>query len=496
MTESSTWPIGVTNIMHLVAASEGSLPNQYDPKWLSAVSGDFSAKWVPSAAPLKTKSPADMRIGILGHHLPITLEPMLAMLGVVDGTLLRYTVRGFYYACMVEPQLCRVTEDQALTKLLRRWMSTLDATTSSEVYQQLIVDFHREVQQDREFASSDAFICTDLLSYCVELYRAVGGQTLTVYTLTETLQSVPEEFKPAMLFDTLVMKDSLITNSAYYSSRLFIQSAAQIPFASPLSWHVHLRGPASYKPNPQAEVLLFRSPGFDDTKVGNLFHLLMKHFAPSLTLFAMRCSNERHCRPKGQLSYQDIASHIAAVWFPHDFELASFYDLYAMSMPLYLPGKDWCVRHLEVIFRKHGSMVQDLSGRLPTEEVEKLLIPYFPHWDLRGPPDAYDLTAQKIRYWHDQASFASWPHVQRFDSVPSLVTSLHQIRFGDLGTSISSLMRRHHDQESHRSLSLWASRLNALGVQTQNPATTPLQQWLLEARERALSQLKTAYSSR
>jgi len=156
------------------------------------------------------------------------------------------------------------------------------------------------------------------------------------------------------------------------------------------------------------------------------------------------------------LSYGSIAQRFsAAVLFPHDLGMISFDDLWAASVPLFLPTDELVVSmayaHMSSTTNYPWYLVRDehadLSASIADGEAEP---PWDPGW---GGLDAISSTQRQTFLGRDLlegdrmaqavsvSNFALFPHVRRFAALAELLQMLAGLSVQDLA-AISAAMRR------------------------------------------------------
>eukprot|EP00398_MALV-I-01_sp_L67-1_P000918 gene918-228_t len=485
---SSSWPIMFKEIRYayqsLVHLSTG-FKNVPDLKKFGT---DFCSPWQPADTYLPAVSSHEskaLKIGALGHHVPLTLEPVMMFLAshnsVVDPVV---NFRGVYYACYVSPELCKSQESNPITQVLRKWTTTIDTKSESSEFDSLMTEMIELLLQDQEFMSSDLFVCTALFAPCTALFIAVlssgtmGGRKeslLFFYQSTELLLSVPEDRKSNVLEDMEQFlasdRTAFIYNSCLWSARTLYMTDKRLPVVPSISWYVHFNGFVEYKPSNR--ILIFRSPVLEKSAHGNAFWNALAHFHQGTFPYVfepLACplvtEQVGSCECKGRLTYQQMAEYGAVILFPHDFTLMSFGDLYAMHVPILIPSKEWTVQNLGAIFMKHGSLCIDTEFSSQDAERIQGWFPFGSHWDQNSEPDAHDVALSKLSYWYEYSEFARTPHVLTFSSIPDLMAQLLAKGTG-LDTSwISTRMKWYHDQQTVSALSTYSEMLTKLGRPT------------------------------
>lgn len=114
------------------------------------------------------------------------------------------------------------------------------------------------------------------------------------------------------------------------------------------------------------------------------------------------------------LSYSEIARFRAVVLFPWDHALMTFYELYSMNIPIFIPSKSWLIRLLYSDGDQLGgsSMFVDLNTKNASRYESMLEFPFnFTSFDRRF-------------YFLEFSDIATFPHVVEFDNFDHLFVNL------------------------------------------------------------------------
>eukprot|EP00928_Gymnodinium_smaydae_P087706 TRINITY_DN71937_c0_g1_i1.p1 TRINITY_DN71937_c0_g1~~TRINITY_DN71937_c0_g1_i1.p1 ORF type:complete len:715 (-),score=116.06 TRINITY_DN71937_c0_g1_i1:45-1877(-) len=159
---------------------------------------------------------------------------------------------------------------------------------------------------------------------------------------------------------------------------------------------------------------------------------------------------------EGLLPYSEMVAYRCAVLVPNDLTMASFVEAYTMGIPLFMPTDEWLYRLQKSV--PYGFMVND--GRLPVPHISSSIADVAdvgdhetssavlePFWKerLRSPAN--------VLHWLGISDFSTWPHSQRFSSIPELLRALIT---ADL-QAVSSGMREWLAQGKEEFLPKWAA---------------------------------------
>ena len=109
------------------------------------------------------------------------------------------------------------------------------------------------------------------------------------------------------------------------------------------------------------------------------------------------------------IPYTEMVLYRCGVLVPNDLTMAAFAEAYAMGLPLFLPVDEWLYRLQKSV--PYGFMVH--AGSLPWIPGDPS-----PFWEERTRP------IRAVMKWLSLSDFSTWPHTQRFRSVPDLLEAL------------------------------------------------------------------------
>merc|ERR1712107_14184 len=126
------------------------------------------------------------------------------------------------------------------------------------------------------------------------------------------------------------------------------------------------------------------------------------------------------------ISYRELATFTAVVYYPYDVALTLFYELYAMGVPMFLPRVDLLPFYTFRGLHSSRDYHHVRSGRDPGDGPS----PFFGALN-------YNQWFQAALYWSSWTDFARFPHVFRFGHVGEVLTALESGVTDWMGTSIS-----------------------------------------------------------
>lgn len=155
------------------------------------------------------------------------------------------------------------------------------------------------------------------------------------------------------------------------------------------------------------------------------------------------------------LSFRDLHQRFAAaVLFPHDVGTISFDDLYALSIPLFLPETklvaSMAYAHISSTQNYPWYMLRGEHANLKAARADRdMPLPWDPGW---GGRDAVNSTGretyigqamdlQHVEIAVATANYALFPHVRRFGSLAALLRDLSGLQPGELAATAAAMRR-------------------------------------------------------
>lgn len=151
---------------------------------------------------------------------------------------------------------------------------------------------------------------------------------------------------------------------------------------------------------------------------------------------------------QGPLSYRQMASFRAVVVMPHVPNSCSFHDVYAMSIPTYMPAEPYIYNWMWSFSDPYAGPRGDPRKRSVAPEhlraanrtvKEMHAFPVFPHIDEPVP----NTGAAARSYWFQYSDYAMLPAIQRFRSAAHLLRSLDDLSDAN-ARKLSEEMRSSH----------------------------------------------------
>ena len=169
-----------------------------------------------------------------------------------------------------------------------------------------------------------------------------------------------------------------------------------------------------------------------EPREGCVLHCLFRAFKPDSYPFNFfsKADTDRTIRT--------FATFRAVVLFPHDFALMTFYEFYAMSVPLFMPS------HLSKYLFPFSASVPLLDWT-PKRKARRVDDPPFSPLSLT--------TSAALRFWASSIDFFALPGVQHFESIAGLLSMLPLADF----ESMSRQTRENRQTRIESGAAFWSS---------------------------------------
>jgi len=319
-------------------------------------------------------------------------------------------------------------------------------------------------------ARADVLLCTHPPYSCRLFWPLVQGHDNSFLGFFGgTLEAhVPTEGMRQWLLDFAQMathpRVQFAAIAPFLAEKMRYQAGADIPAVRGFGFHVLDQG-AAYFPRRLYEVLLWKNSAECDDNQAD-FDVLLRR---AIERFASRGDQEasrgeggatpqplhfvhlRALRSLGDSSYTTISSFRAVVFVPYEVLLMTFYELYHVAIPLFLPTAEFAsffyyrgpvtYPHCSMELR-HGEG-EGLSSGAPLGDGTRSRAPYSPF--------TRDRIADRSVWLEAYTDWFRFPHLQRFSSLTGLV---HDLLHSDLQI-VSALMRRESEAALVASASYW-----------------------------------------
>lgn len=164
----------------------------------------------------------------------------------------------------------------------------------------------------------------------------------------------------------------------------------------------------------------------------------------------------RGIKPIFHATYAELAQFHACVFWPWDYMMMFFSELYTMTMPLIVPDQHWmqnimlhCLRQTEVNWWHMRG--ENVAGNLPSASATDFPLAHLPWIGGEG-------GLAEASYWYALTEFELFPHVTHFGSLPDM---LEKIRSLDV-ESIRLGMRRYNQRTLASSMAFYNEAASVL----------------------------------
>jgi len=324
------------------------------------------------------------------------------------------------------------------------------------------------VLRDPELAKVDIFVCTHPAIGCRVLFPLLErhgrgligyiGGALEIGVPEHSLAVWVEDFARAVAHPRAVF----VAQNAFLAEKVHYSTGVTLPAVRPVGAHIRWK----YTPRRERDVLVWKTSSWcvdnADELLGVLkaltaicadqlggsaeLHLqfqLLRSLVPNNGEGA-NCAAAASSWP----SYADVASFRAVLMFPYDLTVISFYELYHMHIPTFLPGPELATQY---VWRGADVLWFNCSSHVAAGHVPWHAVPPGSMWD----------SPMVLTQWLRFADWYRWPAVQTFESFQELVHGLLTV---DL-RSVSEEMRLFDEESLVRVANFWGHAFRAvLGI--------------------------------
>lgn len=266
---------------------------------------------------------------------------------------------------------------------------------------------------------------------------------------------VPEEGIEAWLEDFYMMaKNPLVQFAAiapFLAEKMRYQSGAEIPAVRGFGFHVIEQG-GTYMPRRWSEVLVWKgSSECEDNKEAFSELIASVSKAAEGPEGTLQFVHLHALRKADGATYSSIASFRAVVFVPYEVLLMTFYELYHVAIPLFIPVKELAAffmyrgpvtfPHCNMV--RHSEPDKDAGYGLHHGEEKQPEYPYSPF-------DRANVTA-RLAWIEAYTDWYLWPHIVQYSSVANLVQKLHSTDF----QAVSAAMRSETEKAASSASLFW-----------------------------------------
>ncbi|CAE8655331.1 unnamed protein product, partial [Polarella glacialis] len=340
-----------------------------------------------------------------------------------------------------------------------------------------LLELLAEGLEEPQLVEADLILCTQPMALCA-LLRGITDLPMLLYQAFPLVGATPLAFRHLLLLqlrETQVAnpkRSSLVAYSEYLSQQVQRQTGQRPICLRPHSLYA-ARAPTGGGYSPDREnprVLVSRLAGWARDGAAAVLHL-SEAFAERMLrpetrirlvfLGVQRPDAETVAGISRPFGYNELRRFRAAVYFPWDMGMLLFSELYAVGVPLLIPGRAWIAAMIKRMLEN-----TDFGWWQVREEGSAVALPSrksLPGSTLSWPWLSANSSIAEILQLYELTDFARWPHVTAFASLPELMVSLRTIDFD----STSQQMIRWNEATLPRSLDILARTLaSLLGNQT------------------------------
>ncbi|CAE8588432.1 unnamed protein product [Polarella glacialis] len=277
-----------------------------------------------------------------------------------------------------------------------------------------------------EVRKASLFLCTNPMYYCN--FFTEFNKTVLGYFGLPLHYMVPQEHWAKWTKDFVAMasqpKSFFVSNNPLHAEQVVWQTGRRIPLLRP----VVLYRDEVYNPTRENDILL------PEPRDACVLNCLIRAFTPEgypLKFFG-KADTDR--------TFQAFTSFRAVVLFPHDFALMTFYELYAMGVPIFMPS------HMSKYLFPYSATVP-LLDYVPSDVQQGC-----EGCEERAPYSPMNLNSgAALKHWVNKVDFFVLPEVQLFPSIAGLLDALPR---ADVH-AISQRMRENRQSRLDDGLGFW-----------------------------------------
>ncbi|CAJ1376915.1 unnamed protein product [Effrenium voratum] len=322
-------------------------------------------------------------------------------------------------------------------------------------------------QTDPRIQGADLLLCTEPAFLCNALGRSFPHRPLLGYFANPLTAYVPAFAAESWLQDFVALTKGLgrsapfmaVASTRFLGEQMRFQTGATRVFAArPLAAYL---GPV--RGSSKAEVVVLRQPSMFWNSACILNSLVRMNMQELQSMQSMQAEGLKatslRFTPSEELpdaSSEAIASFAACVIYPYDVSQMRLYELYALSVPLFVPSR----AQLPSYIYRGLTSIEDFDHVLPDAGFQGgwRKSDIGPHLDF----NPFDREWRAADAWTQLTHWVSLPHLVRFESSAQLLSRLMQENL----RSVSAAMRRQQERDVIRAVRFWTAALSHLGEAT------------------------------
>jgi len=146
------------------------------------------------------------------------------------------------------------------------------------------------------------------------------------------------------------------------------------------------------------------------------------------------------------MTFSEMSNVYGTIFLPNDIVMRTFYEMYALGVPIFLPDRSWMFRIQRIA--PWGSMAYGV----PSDSVDGDA-PWF---------NSINVDPEKLFKWYEYSDFQQFPHLNHFNSVIELLQGLHQATDLQWRDGKVSKMREFHRKLAFDALSRYTISLEKI----------------------------------
>ena len=413
---------------------------------------------------------------VIGSHLGSNMEPMTLLTVCLSQLAVstEATVYGTVYP-MDPGFICELfgqcSSNAEITEVVGLLVKQMYAPAWEP--HALSAKLHSALASDAAFREASLLVCAQPMPIC-SLLRPLTDLPMIIYQAFPLIGATPVTHRHMLLahFQEMLGQPQRTVFIAYseFLAEQFRYQLGQRPLCiRPHSLYATQGASLHYQPDLEhPRVLVSRMAGWARAGARVLINLVEaladRHLRPGTRLRLVFLGVERRetdtvAGLSQPFSYNGLQRYRAAVYFPWDFGMLLFSELYSLGVPLAIPSRAWMGTLIKSLleFSDFGWWQARDSGAisLPGPGAEVGTWPWL----------NANSTVEQVLELYDRSDFVLWPHVQFFQGLPELVLGLLRNDFD----AISAGMQAWNLATLQHSLSIGTRAVAAMLLGTQPP---------------------------
>ncbi|KAF4692568.1 hypothetical protein FOZ60_013052 [Perkinsus olseni] len=347
--KSSTWGLDIMDVMINLEETQFMTYQEYvrthpiDPPMGPQ---EYHPREVSESAAL---SAAEFKVAVMGTHGSLSREPVDQLQRLLSMVEPSARISARYYGledrwCAVDGSLC---QGDGAGKRLAALFKEVEKDPWKHTWQSMEGEVAKAYREDPFLCAADLLVCTEPLSGCLmglKMSEEICGRvTMMVGYFGVALLNLgpPNDINTLWdYFDRYMSSDRVLAaaNNPILAEQIYYQTGHRWPTVRPHGLYTE----ATYTPIRKA-VLVWRSILY----IYDTFECILAQFLEEAREVPEIEVSEFEFLKEGQtMSYAEASRYKAVVLLPWDHAQMTFYELYSMEIPIFIPSEEWMYRLL------------------------------------------------------------------------------------------------------------------------------------------------------